>query len=544
MQVKRFVAADMRRALELVRAEMGPDAVILSSRRIKEGVEIMTTLEDQPLVPAANQGLVPSEDHSSGYESPMASDSAWGDQAVVDSAINEHLAEAGNAAANLPAAAANAASEVSGRFGQLFQKESHAQSQSQSQKETRGLASGKTSQQLAEEIEQARHRMLAARKAQSSALEQHSPQPQQPQPREAVSQPIAPREVTSHEATSQTTPSQLQGLEKQMSAQRSSEAVAQDKKLNELQAELAGMRQLLEEQLGRLSLSQMAAKPSVLTNIWRRFEQLGLPSEISNQVLQQLTQQNSMAEAWPEALGILSHQLPINSTDVVDKGGVFAFVGPTGVGKTTTVGKLAARYVLKHGSDKVALVTTDTYRIAAYDQLRALGRILKVPVRVVDDNNSLPNVLERLKDYPLVLIDTAGFRHGDPLLKEQLTILQQQQQVQSYLVLACNSQMQMLKASVHAYKSAGLQGCILTKLDESASLGGAMGVVLDQSLPVAYTTDGQEIPQDIDVARAHKLVSKAVALMKQGMADTADVAPFNTVQMNTDRQGVEELSRA
>jgi len=504
MQVKRFVAADMRRALELVRADMGPDAVILSSRRIKQGVEIMTTLEDQPLVPAASQGMVPSEDHTTGLESPMASDSAWGDQAVVNSAIEEHLAVAAQAAGIPPAAAVKTIETTNARFDQVMASESR-----------RGPASGKTSQQLAEEIEQARNRMLAARnrKAESPSFEATAPQP-----REAV-------------------PSQLQGLEQQISAQRSSQAAAQDKKLNEMQAELAEMRQLLEEQLGRLSRGQTAAgsaegRTPLLTNLWHRFDQLGLPSDIATQLLQQVSQQGSMAEAWPEALATLSHQLPIDNTDVVDHGGVFAFVGPTGVGKTTTVGKLAARYVLKHGADKVALVTTDTYRIAAYDQLRALGRILKVPVRVVDDNNSLPEVLDSLKNYALVLIDTAGFRHGDPLLKEQLAILQQQQKVQSFLVLACNSQMQMLKASVHAYKSAGLQGCILTKLDESASLGGALGVVLDQGLPVVYTTDGQEIPQDIDVARAHQLVSKAVALMKQGMADAADV---NTMHMNTDR---------
>lgn len=255
-----------------------------------------------------------------------------------------------------------------------------------------------------------------------------------------------------------------------------------------------------------------------------RFNRLGLPADSAHKVLSQLTRQESVAEAWPEALATLSHQLPVAGKDIVDEGGIFAFVGPTGVGKTTTIGKLAARYVLNHGADKVAMVTTDTYRIAAHDQLRSLGRILNVTVRVVEDSHTLPEVLDSLKHCSLVLIDTAGFRHGDPLLTTQLEVLRAHAQVKSYLVMACNSQLQMMKASVEAFQRAGLSGCVLTKLDETASLGEAIGVVVDQQLPVVYTTDGQEIPQDIDVARAHQLVSKAVALTKSNTVDEQRLA--------------------
>jgi len=221
------------------------------------------------------------------------------------------------------------------------------------------------------------------------------------------------------------------------------------------------------------------------------------------------------------ALAKLAHQLPVSGRDIVDQGGVFAFVGPTGVGKTTTIGKLAARFVLKHGADKVALVTTDTYRIAGHDQLRSLARILRVPVRVVDESNPLEQVLNSLRHCSLVLIDTAGFRHGDPLLKAQLQTLAQQPQIKSYLVLSCNSQQQMLKASLHAYSAAGLKGCVLTKLDETASMGEALGVVIQSQLPIAYTTDGQDIPQHIEVARGHQLVSKAVTLLKSNRTTAA-----------------------
>jgi flagellar biosynthesis protein FlhF len=295
--------------------------------------------------------------------------------------------------------------------------------------------------------------------------------------------------------------------------------VDQSAQLTELQAELADMRLLLEQQLERLSGEKSIASDSpILASVARRLERLGLPRDVITKVINACTKTKSLSEAWPDALANLAHQLPVSGRDVVDQGGVFAFVGPTGSGKTTTIGKLAARYVLQHGADKVALITTDTYRIAAHDQLRSLARILRVPVRVVDEANPLDAVLRSLRHCSLVLIDTAGFRHGDPHLKAQLKALADQQQVKTYLVMSSNSQAQMLKASVHAYGAARLQGCILTKLDETASIGEALGVVMQSRLPLAYTTDGQDIPKNLDVARGHQLVAKAAALLKANPA--------------------------
>jgi flagellar biosynthesis protein FlhF len=382
--------------------------------------------------------------------------------------------------------------------------------------------SGKTGAQLAEEIEKAHHRMLAARKAEESAKEflvgkntkvnagiprktlESVPVPQAKKVLSAAEKyplvdnipaaiPVAPREV-----------------------------IDSSSQLADLQAEIADMRYLLEQQLDRLSGEK--AQPSdspVLAIISRRLERLGLPKDVVSTVISQCNKTNALADAWREALAKLSQQVPVNGSDIVDKGGIFAFVGPTGVGKTTTIGKLAARYVLKHGADKVALITTDTYRIAAHDQLRSLARILRVPVRVVDEANSLDMVLRSLRHCSLVLIDTAGFRHGDPHLKAQLKALADIKSVKTYLVMSCNSQEQMLKASIHAYGGARLQGSILTKLDETASMGEALGVVMQNRLPIVYTTDGQDIPKNIDVARAQQLVSKAVGLLKSKAAPVA-----------------------
>lgn len=528
MQVKRFVAADMRRALELVRQELGPDAIILSSNRIPEGVELLTTMgSDYELKqlqnrPFAESTFAPSE--------PLLSDGDISPRALANPA---------------PRRVAPV----------LSQAPEHPNS-------------GKSGAQLAEDIEKARLRMIAARKAEESAKEflvgknthvnagipRNIPAPA-PKPRVGMSAaeryplvdaaPVLAPVSTPKPLTARVPGKEAaQGLNKDAGQALSKEAISfretllkegrlqeslkadatyassdQSSQLTDLQAEIADMRFLLEQQLDRLTGQQsMPTDSPVLASVARRLERLNLPKDVIGKVINACTKTKTLSDAWPDALANLAHQLPINGRDLIEQGGVFAFVGPTGVGKTTTIGKLAARYVMQHGADKVALITTDTYRIAAHDQLRSLARILRVPVRVVDEGNPLDSVLRSLRHCSLVLIDTAGFRHGDPQLKAQLKALADQQLVKTYLVMSCNSQVQMLKASVHAYGQARLQGCILTKLDETASIGEALGVAIQNRLPIAYTTDGQDIPRNLEVARAHQLVSKAVALLKSNPA--------------------------
>jgi flagellar biosynthesis protein FlhF len=526
MQVKRFVAADMRRALELVRQELGPDAIILSSGRVPEGVELLTTTgSDSELMQLQQQPLGKMALSSA---SPMMSDGAWAETEVIERAAKQHVGSS---------FAATMASSKAGSNN-----------------------FGKTGKQRVDEIEQARLRMLAAQKAEESAKEflvgrntvvnagipRQAPKSvpvaqiqaeqrsgsNRPQGRKAVAASVETNPVGTKAKPVMSAAERyplidaaedkvfLSGKSEGSSKTTASNYSAnQTNELHELQAEIADMRFLLEQQLDRLTgtTTPVAASP-VLGSVGRRLERLGLPANLVSNVLNRCTKTQSVSDAWPDALANLAHQLPINGRDIADQGGVFAFVGPTGVGKTTTIGKLAARYVLQHGADKVALITTDTYRIAAHDQLRSLARILRVPVRVVDESNSLDSLLRSLRHCSLILIDTAGFRHGDPQLKAQLKALADQPQVKSLLVLSCNSQEQMLKASVHAYGAARLHGCVLTKLDETASMGEALGVVTQNRLPVVYTTDGQDIPKNIEVARAHQLVAKAVALLKSNPA--------------------------
>lgn len=500
MSVKRFVAKDMRRALELVRQEMGPDAIILSSRRVPQGVEILTTAQPQTELQAEPPSPARQLNHTIATETadmPMSSDDAWGDQLMMEDVINQH----GALRNSHPSAAAPAVhSQFPNNLTPAFQ----------------GSASGKTPAQLADEIEQARMRMLAARKQQEMEdLTIVQMAERQTAPATRYTESAACRDDHA-EAPS---PRAWQAAA-ESAPQYSSYEQEQQRQMQALQSELADMRLLLEEQLTRMANSPQMASP-LHSGLMRRLKHMGLSEGPAAGVINQVQKHGTLQEAWTETLATLSRQLRSAPEDRVMQGGMFAFVGPTGVGKTTTIAKLAARYVLEHGAENVALVTTDTYRIAAHDQLRSLGRILNVQVKVVEDHQDLPAVLRSLKGCPLVLIDTAGFRHGDAQLKEQLQALAAIPGIQTLLVMACNSQLQMMKATVHAHQSARLAGCVLTKLDETSSLGEAMSVLLEHKLILHYTTNGQEIPQDIERARGHKLVAKAVVLMKSGMGSRA-----------------------
>lgn len=196
--------------------------------------------------------------------------------------------------------------------------------------------------------------------------------------------------------------------------------------------------------------------------------------------------------------------------DIVSKGGVYALVGPTGVGKTTTVAKLAASCTLQHGANQLALVTTDSYRIGAVDQLRIYGKILGVPVFSVKDEQDLAVTLAELRGRKLVLIDTVGMSQRDQRIADQIALLTGRGKgVQRLLLLSAVSQGEALEDTVQRYRGEGLAGCVLTKVDEALSLGGAVDVIVRSKLPLHYVTNGQRVPEDLHLASALYLVERA-----------------------------------
>ena len=292
--------------------------------------------------------------------------------------------------------------------------------------------------------------------------------------------------------------------------------LADDPTISKMQAELQSLRGLLVSQLSGLAWENESKYHPMRARILQRFIALGLSPQLARDIAATTDEKTDIDSNWRRALGSLAHRLPVMNDELLNHKGIVAVVGATGVGKTTTVAKLAARYLLRHGQKRVALITTDNYRVGAHEQLRSYARIMGAPLRVASDVDSLQEALHSFRDKDLVLIDTAGMSQRDMRLNEQFSLLKAAgHRLQVFLAMAANSQRTVLADVARAFKIVPLAGCILTKVDETTSLGGALSVAAEQQLPIAYISDGQQVPEDLHPARAHALVSRAVAIMQE-----------------------------
>lgn len=297
---------------------------------------------------------------------------------------------------------------------------------------------------------------------------------------------------------------------------------SQDPMLVEMQGQIRAMYGLLTQQLSGLAWGDLGRRQPQRADLLQRLLEYGFPPELCLRLADAVVDEPDLERAWDKSLALLSRGLSTTGDDILTHGGVVALVGPTGVGKTTTVAKLAARYALRHGPRRVALITTDSYRIGAFDQLRTFGMILDMPVRLAGTAEELGAALEDFADRELVLIDTAGMSQRDLRLTQQFALLDRAPGLKSYLVLTANAQTSALEEAVAAFAQPGLAGCILTKLDETSRLGGALAVVHDRELPLAYVGNGQRVPEDLQAARAEALVQLGAGLIQERVA-----APVN-----------------
>lgn len=414
MQVKRFFAQTMPEALRMVRSEMGADAVILSSKRVDDGVEIVTALD---------------------YD---------------EGEVRSQLGVADEQKAN------------SSRLAEL-QAERHRK------------------------LEQA----MSRSRAHIDEVRQRSRRQEEP-----VGAATLGTEDEDAAAGGQGASSARQG---------ESEALAS------MRDEIHSLRDMLQQ----MNVPSGSGKPAksvglVEQRLSDRLQDLGLPRSYAGELASEHGQ-GRLDAGWKSALKAVAASLRTEKTDPLERGGIYALLGPTGSGKTTTIGKMAARFVLRHGAEQLALVTTDRYRVAAHEQLFVFGRILNVPVRVVDEANSLDAILDDLSDRKLVLIDTAGLTAADRGWEEQIEeLVSSRHPVQPYLLMSATSQPRIMQSTWHCYTAVGLAGCILTKTDEALTLGEVVGFAAQSQLPVAYYTNGQKIPDDIHRAGAVDLVKQAV----------------------------------
>lgn len=291
--------------------------------------------------------------------------------------------------------------------------------------------------------------------------------------------------------------------------------------VEDISQEIKLLRNLLEGQLAGLAWNELKRQDPERLEVLRRLLGVGFSPALARQIVEHMPPGYSTERGMKWARTALQHNLPTvgAGADIVEGGGVFALVGPTGVGKTTTVAKLAARATLKHGASRVALITTDGYRIGAQDQLRIYGKILGVPVYAVTDEADLRQTLADLHNRHLVLIDTVGMSQRDQRVVEQIALLAgHASPVKRLLLLSANAQGNTLDDVVRRYHGNGLDGCIFTKTDEAFSLGSGLDVIVRYKLPLFYITNGQRVPEDLHVASSLYLVDRVFKTPPQAPA--------------------------
>lgn len=290
-----------------------------------------------------------------------------------------------------------------------------------------------------------------------------------------------------------------------------------DPALDGLRSEISSLRGLLETQLSGLLWRDGSRRSPLRAQILRNLARIGIASDIAMSVADRLEPVQDVRHIWRSPLAALSRMIPVADSTLLDAGGIAALIGPTGVGKTTTIAKLAARYSMRHGCDDVALVCADAYRIGAKEHLTAFANIIGVRVHSVSRPEELMATLDRLKSKKLVLIDTEGVSQRDTGLADRLAGFRQDGlAVDFYLTLSAASQESGLDETIRRFSDVPLAGAVITKIDEAGQLGCVIGSMIRRNLPATWLCDGQRIPDDLHAATRKKLwlVNQAVECME------------------------------
>jgi len=292
-----------------------------------------------------------------------------------------------------------------------------------------------------------------------------------------------------------------------------------------LMSELKAMRSAVESQLSQLAWNDTARRSPLRAKLTRDLLAAGFSALTARNIGTAMPLESTPAQAGPWLEAVLRENLRVVAAgeDVVTRGGTYAVIGPTGVGKTTTVAKLAARCVVKHGAASLALITTDDYRIGAHDQLRTYAKILGVSMHSVRSADELGRALDGMADRHMVLIDTTGMGQRDQRMGAQAMLLAHER-IARLFVASAAAQAETLEEALIAYRgSAPLAGAIVTKVDEAARTGQALDLLIRHRLPLHFVANGQRVPEDLHLANASYLVHSA---LRAAIAGVQPSSPF------------------
>lgn len=462
MKIKRFFAPDIRQAMRMVKEELGVDAVIMSNRTVENGVEIVAARDfDEQLIHNKLQKSAP----------PLR---------PIESGAD-------------PSPSGHA------RKGEFSEHET----------EKKGLHIVNNRRQPADNL-------LADSPATVKKVERTTA----PELDKALSR-------NNSSAALAAKMSKLQAAGKIQTPAANARASARpeqsvDRLLTEMSQEIKSLKSALTARLGDGG-PQISPAEAVRNELLQRLAYMGISKKLSVKIAHRFNTCPDAETAFAKARELLTKVLPVAEDDLLDNGGIAALVGPTGVGKTTTIAKLAAKFILKHGPKQLALITTDNYRIGAHEQLSTYGRILGVPVRVAASAEELRDLLNGFADKKLILVDTAGMSQRDMKLAEQIDTLKLTGlDIKAYLVMSAATEYRALNEIISAFQIFEPQSVIITKLDEAVTTGSAVSSVIENNLPVSFIADGQQVPEDMHKPCADFLIEQCVSEMTRELDTTEE----------------------
>jgi flagellar biosynthesis protein FlhF len=281
-------------------------------------------------------------------------------------------------------------------------------------------------------------------------------------------------------------------------------------------SELRTLRRILETQLASLAWNDLTRRAPVATQLLRELTEMGIARDLASDLIDTLPGELDLEQGRSLALARFADRLVVTDDRWGRFGGVVAFVGTAGSGRTTALARLATQWILRHGPTDIALVSTDGAGYGAHERIRRLGRLLAVPSYAIDDLAELPSVLTRLEGHRLVLLDTAALAPTDTALAACARALQSlAPRVELAICLSAVSQAAALARTLASLPQGCASAGVLTRLDECVSLGGALSAVAAAGLPLAYAGEGPSMDDGLVPARALDLILRAAALVRQ-----------------------------
>ncbi len=513
MNIQRFTAPTSREALAKARMAFGEGTLILSNRPTANGVEVVATAEETLAdLDQADMGSARNPDPAPSRQQNPAASAKFRNQVEDDAAqlsmstlsfqdyVRERMLRRRHEALTAEAALANQAPPVAPRPVAPRPAAPMARAPMERAQPMMERAQQIERQQPIMEHSQAMEYAPAAppTRAAPAQFEVRQPAPRAPAPVRAAPIAVAPA------------PSAMsQGI------------------VDELQS----MKALIEDRFNTLTWLGQSRQNPIQSNLMLKLIRAGYSPTLARTILERMPEEMGPAESVRWVMDILERNLKTDATTrpLHEEGGTYALIGATGVGKTTTAAKLAGLCARTYGPNSVGLITVDTYRVGAHEQLRTYGRMLGVVAHLAHDRAALQDLLGLLGNKKMILIDTTGLAPSDPRKRDMLDVLDLPD-VTRLLVLNAGGHGDTLDDVVSSFKSKGVQQAVLSKIDEAAKLGPALDAIIRHQLVLRGVTMGQKVPEDWEQAEAGKLIRMSMRSPAKSAFDptSADLSFFFT----------------